>query len=232
MPRPYGRVGCLVPGCNGKHRANGYCNKHYYRFHRHGDLGLHYSTGHRPDWKSGCCVSGCLSPRMGSLRMCGFHSYRQSKYGNPLADGVFKDTTGGSAERIVGQVLEGYGRKVEFLPYNSPCDLIVDGIYRVEVKSANVKEAFQCNGKYSYPVWQFNIHRHNVLNEDGVDIYILCLNDANNKAPKAFLLRGAPVRAKTIQVGVSSLLKLKHQHEIRDFYAFARGRFALKREAA
>jgi hypothetical protein len=31
------RIGCLVPGCDGKHRAYGYCQKHSQRFRDHGD---------------------------------------------------------------------------------------------------------------------------------------------------------------------------------------------------
>lgn len=39
--------GCLISGCEGKHRSNGYCNPHFLRWKRHGD-----PLGGRPPYRS------------------------------------------------------------------------------------------------------------------------------------------------------------------------------------
>lgn len=31
-------IGCMVPGCGGKHRGKGYCSRHYQQIMRHGKI--------------------------------------------------------------------------------------------------------------------------------------------------------------------------------------------------
>ena len=51
---------CRVPDCHGKHKARGYCNKHYRRVLRHGSVDGHRERG-GPNIGP-CSVDGCDSP--------------------------------------------------------------------------------------------------------------------------------------------------------------------------
>lgn len=209
----YGRKGCIAAGCKGDHCARGFCRKHYYRQHRHGDLERHYPKPN-PNPPTICNIPGCTNKRCWPFRACGHHRYLINRYGDPLAVGVFDDTLGGQGQDKVAIALQSFGRTVEVAPYNSPYDLLIDGKYRIEVKSG--AERFLRKGKYSYRGWQFNIHRHGVLNEASVDFYVLSF-------AHRFLLLKAPVNKKTIAFQSRPLAKGKYRKYIEAFLSFAKG---------
>ena len=45
---------CNIEGCNEKHKGHGYCDKHYQRFKRHGDVTVYFK-------KKPCKVEGCTA---------------------------------------------------------------------------------------------------------------------------------------------------------------------------
>jgi hypothetical protein len=68
-------MNCTVDGCVNKHRAHGYCGKHYQRWKRHGSP----LSNPRPEYAPVCTFSGCTSKYYG-LGYCLKH-YHQHKNG-------------------------------------------------------------------------------------------------------------------------------------------------------
>src|SRR6267142_4778407 len=74
---------------------------------------------------------------------------------------------GRDGEKSVEAVLSVFGHKVEFMPYGwKKFDILMDDKIKIEVKCAAPIM------KKGVPEWQFNIHRHNKVDEGEVDIYI------------------------------------------------------------
>lgn len=122
---------------------------------------------------------------------------------------------GRHGEYAVGQILSGSGRRVRRMHRRGPYDLLVDGEFRVEVKSAEPQDD---NGS---PVWKFNIHRHGKVVEE-TDFYILRLEKVPFTKAAIHLLLRAPLGTPTVNVSFRSLLN-KRSREVADFYAFAKG---------
>lgn len=80
--------------------------------------------------------------------------------------------------------------------YRSPFDLLVNG-WRVEVKIADINKK---------GTWQVNIHRHGKLAEKDVDYYIFCLRGVPFSTSDIYIVRRAPLRAKTVGFSVRSLI--------------------------
>src|ERR1700685_2878474 len=83
---------------------------------------------------------------------------------------------GRAAELQVMSLLTYRGFRVERMKEcSSPFDLLLDGNIRIEVKTCDGVRGGE-GGENSQIKWLFNIHRHNILDESGVDFYILKLN--------------------------------------------------------
>ena len=71
---------CSIDGCGSESRARGFCQRHYRRWHRHGDP--HYA--HPYSKAEVCSVEGCERKRT-YKKYCPNHQYKFKKYGDPLA---------------------------------------------------------------------------------------------------------------------------------------------------
>jgi len=66
---------CTIEGCAGKHKGYGYCDKHYQRLKRHGDVSVYFK-------KKNCSVDGCVNDYYGN-GLCNKH-YLRKKCHNDL----------------------------------------------------------------------------------------------------------------------------------------------------
>ena len=81
-------------------------------------------------------------------------------------------------------------------------DLLADGL-RVEVKVARKH--------HTEMRWNVNIHRHNVLNESSVDVYVVLLDlRCVGKKKPLVLLYKAPLGCKRLTYSMDSLLTIDH----------------------
>ena len=109
---------------------------------------------------------------------------------------------GAGGNESVAQLLRYRGYRVEASSYLCPFDLLVNGCVRVEVKRA----AFSRNR------WVVNIQRHNGLNEQGVDIYIIRLEKAPGLPCATHLIMKAPLGKPTVTITFRSLLTKYAKH--------------------
>jgi hypothetical protein len=65
---------CSIEGCNGKHKGYGYCDKHYQRLKRHGDVTAYFK-------KKQCSVEGCTDKYNGK-GYCNKHYIRMRDHGD------------------------------------------------------------------------------------------------------------------------------------------------------
>lgn len=79
-------------------------------------------------------------------------------------------------------------------------DILVDDRWHVEVKTARPREI---NGSVG---WYFNIHRHGVLDESKVDLYILRLEKVPYSKYAIHLLLPSPLKQFTLAVTFRKLL--------------------------
>ena len=70
---------CTIEDCDSPVLARGWCNKHYQRWHRHGDPGTLMVTGYG---QAGCDVEGCERPHS-SRGFCSVHANRVARLGTP-----------------------------------------------------------------------------------------------------------------------------------------------------
>ena len=81
---------CDVAGCDRKHHAHGYCDTHYFRKSKHGDVRADIPI-HRYNGRTGartvsiCSVAGC-DRKQRSHGYCDTHYSRKSKHGDVMAD--------------------------------------------------------------------------------------------------------------------------------------------------
>lgn len=112
-------VECGVDGCVRDERGKtGFCEMHYQRKWRHGDLGGAEPT-RRPN--RGCLVDGC-GGRHSGYGYCSDHLWRFKKYGDPLGKPLAKPTIverfwakvdkSGDCWIFTGSTIDGYGRVV------------------------------------------------------------------------------------------------------------------------
>lgn len=94
--KPLNERKCAVDGCdNYGGIRNGYCNKHYRRFRRHGDPLAGGPVQDRSAWlpkvaesnERACAVDGCNRPLL-ARGLCSAHYGRWQKYGDPLSGGA------------------------------------------------------------------------------------------------------------------------------------------------
>jgi hypothetical protein len=110
-----------------------------------------------------------------------------------------RNEKGHKGEDAVADLLRWHGRKVEVMRPNHPFDLLVDGKWKVEVKTASP-------GKRRKGLqWRFEIMRHGVLNEVA-DFYILRLDQVPYTARAVHCLVIAPVMKTQIAISFRGLL--------------------------
>lgn len=108
-----------------------------------------------------------------------------------------------SVERIAS-VLHSRGYHVKSkLPYNSKFDLLCNG-KRVEVKTADMREDNS---------WVVNIHRHGILDEGQVDVYVFELHALFFPSP-VLLFFPAPIGAKTLAFHLFGLIRGKYWNRV------------------
>ncbi len=84
--------------------------------------------------------------------------------------------------------------------YDSHYDIYVND-KRVEVKVAKAQKDRQ-----NHSVWRFNIHRHGVLKETGVDAYILRLEDVPEFTYAIHLILPAPLGVMSVSITMRNLI--------------------------
>jgi len=118
-------------------------------------------------------------------------------------------------ELRVRALLEANKHKVS-LKHKGPFDLLIDGVIRAEVKT--------CGGAIrsgrDYPHWFFNLHRHGVLNEEEIDIYILRLENIPDFSYAIHALIKAPIKKLTLNVTLRSLINGDWYNYIKEFQNF------------
>ena len=122
---------------------------------------------------------------------------------------------GERGEHNVCQLLIRNGRQVQRGRYNEPFDILVDGKTHIEVKT--------CRSiiKRGQTAWFFNIHRHGVLDEQGVDAYIFRLENVPETSAAIHLLFKAPLGILTVVISIRSLLN-RYGVAMGDFRKFAK----------
>lgn len=107
-------------------------------------------------------------------------------------------------------MLSRYGHIVEDHSKSwSPFDILMDRKIKIEVKTGS----YRVQSK----IWAFNIHRHNVLNEDGLDFYVLRFLDIPGTKRAINALYKAPLKTPTMQFSMRELLAGKISQAVKDF---------------
>lgn len=120
---------------------------------------------------------------------------------------------GREAEEFVMRSLRVRGLSVKRMAYNSPFDLLV-GDKRVEVKAS--RPTSDKGGAR----WVINIHRHGVLDESKIDVYVILLDlSIYGKKKPLVLIIPSPVESKTLNYSLDSLLTI-HHWQIENWAAF------------
>ena len=65
---------CIVDSCNGKHKAHGYCDRHYQRLKKHGDVDVYFKP-------KKCLAEGCEDKYYGK-GYCNKHYLRLKHHGD------------------------------------------------------------------------------------------------------------------------------------------------------
>jgi hypothetical protein len=105
--------------------------------------------------------------------------------------------------RNIQSALCAYGHKVMVMPFTWPqFDLLMDGKVRLEVKTSRPRKENK-NGL----AWKFSIHRHNKLNESGVDFYILRFEGVPGSSKAIHALLRAPLRKLTVEYSQRQMLE-------------------------
>lgn len=105
-----------------------------------------------------------------------------------------------SAEKRFAAILHAYGHEVKVMPRQSKYDLLVDKVYRVEVKCALYDER---RGNALV-----NFHRHGVLCETDVDFYLLRIENIPGFKSAISLLFKAPINRLTLKITLRSMISL------------------------
>jgi 5-methylcytosine-specific restriction endonuclease McrA len=89
---------CSIEGCNGKHHAKGYCQKHYMRLLKHNDP-LYSELNREHNGK--CSIEGC-NDKFISNGFCSKHYFRFIRHGDSLKGSPFRRTDYGDTCTIDG----------------------------------------------------------------------------------------------------------------------------------
>lgn len=113
------------------------------------------------------------------------------------------------AKTVIG-TLSMYGHKTQDFSYGkSPFDVLLDGKIKIEIKTGHYSE--------KYKQWTFNIHRHNILDESGVDFYVLRFNSIPGTNRAIHALYKAPLKKRTMTFSIRQLLEGKIHQSVKDF---------------
>jgi len=111
---------------------------------------------------------------------------------------------GNDGQEHVRQILYNQHRRVQMGARSGPgadkWDILVDDRWHVEVKTARPRDI---DGR---PTWVFNIHRHGILDESKVDLYVLRLEKVPYSKAAIHLLIPSPLRVFTLEVSFRKLL--------------------------
>jgi len=211
---------CYVEGCFSQAKEKGLCHTHIARIHRNGDLILRPSGAHRVPLHP-CAIAGCKDLAKRS-DLCRYHQYRKYSTGDAGTPLGFRSAHGREAEEAVAELLRSYGRVVKRMGRRDKFDLLVDGNCRIEVKSANAHLNVRGKKTSTKIEWSFNIHRHKVLSEEHVDLYVLRLLQVPHFPEPIYLLLPSPLGTKVFRISLRGLL-LRHQADAENFIHFAKG---------
>jgi HNH endonuclease len=100
---------CSVEECARPSRTRGWCDMHYKRWWKHGDVRV---SKIRRDYDGKCSVAGCDRPHFSS-GWCRAHQYRWKKYGDPQAGIPVNEYGKGTITRYGYRVIQ-RGRKRVF----------------------------------------------------------------------------------------------------------------------
>lgn len=128
---------------------------------------------------------------------------------------VRPQSMGMAAEEKVACLFRRFGYQVQRELYRNEYDLLLNGSIRIEVKCAQPQ--FTPNG----PKWKFNIQRHGRVSEEGVDLYVLRLEEIPYFKDSLYLLFEAPIRRQVITISFLSLLT-RYADNARAFRIFCR----------
>jgi hypothetical protein len=187
---------CRILGCAnlvGRTGYKGICKMHNMRFYYNGDYDLHPRQKQPPKQ---CTIHGCAEVAK-TKYYCGKHNYRNKKYGNPLAKISPVAIKAMKAEVEVARLFSSKGHVVEMCKYGSSYDLLVDGILKLEVKSAGRQK----DGK-----WCFNIHRHGKLVEVA-DFYILQFVGVPGQKHPIYAALKAPLKRYGLSYTLAGMIK-------------------------
>lgn len=79
-------VACYMPDCSAEVKSKGYCAKHYYRFHRHGDASVTIQVARVEPCVVILSNNVICAKRGYSKQMCKKHYSANKRYGNPLSE--------------------------------------------------------------------------------------------------------------------------------------------------
>lgn len=71
---------CSFPECERPHKSKGYCQKHYFRLWKHGDVNIILPYG-GIKFRKQCTIEGCEKLNV-SKGLCGMHTYRRNTRGD------------------------------------------------------------------------------------------------------------------------------------------------------
>ena len=104
---------CKVNNCDGKHKAKGYCKKHYDQFRKYGE-------GLAPVKQTVCSVDGCNNKHYG-LGYCDKHYYQYKRCGK-----ILERTTHDKNEIVI------YEDYAEIVIYNNKCEEAARALIDIE----------------------------------------------------------------------------------------------------
>jgi hypothetical protein len=97
---PIRRTGCVIDGCDGTHRAHGWCGKHYQRWLRYGDP-LHIPTGGRGECATCADAEWLIDSGESGLRVCSRLGYAGDNSGRKaLRQHLLRHGRGDLARRL------------------------------------------------------------------------------------------------------------------------------------
>ena len=94
------RTGCVIDGCDGTHRAHGWCGRHYQRWLRYGDP-LHIPTGERGECATCADAGWLIDSGESGLRVCSRLGYAGNNSGRKaLRQHLLRHGRGDLARRL------------------------------------------------------------------------------------------------------------------------------------
>jgi len=196
---------CIIEGCTGKgcgagdkYFAKGYCHRHYALLLRNGVPERRQGRSILPEIP--CVIEGCIGFTRRRDGLCKWHASRKNQYGDPEAIPENMDQAKGhDAENEVGMLLRSGGKRFVKRLHGPQGDLLIDDRLKIEVKTAAPRIA---DGKFS---WQFNIHRHGILNEQA-DYYLFRFEHVPGCEKPIYAVYKGPLGVMTVNFSMRKML--------------------------